>query len=107
MREAFANMRRQMQAGAGGPPPDFQAVIRRALAGVLTAEQMARYDALAAERANQRQEVRRGQVWIETADGRLQARPVGLGLPDGQYTQILGEGLAAGDRVVTRVREAG
>jgi HlyD family secretion protein len=107
MREAFANMRRQMQAGAGGPPPDFQAVIRRALAGVLTAEQMARYDALAAQRVNQRQEVRRGQVWIETADGRLQARPVGLGLSDGQYTQILGEGLSAGDRVVTRVREAG
>ncbi len=107
MREAFANMRRQMQAGAGGPPPDFQAVIRRTLAGILTAEQMARYDALAAERANQRQDVRRGQVWIETGDGRLQARPVGLGLTDGQYTQILGQGLSAGDRVVTRVREAG
>ncbi|MCR9128396.1 MAG: efflux RND transporter periplasmic adaptor subunit [Alphaproteobacteria bacterium] len=107
MREAFANMRRQMQADAGGPPPDFQAVIRRTLAGILTAEQMARYDALAAERANQRQDVRRGQVWIETEEGRLQARPVGLGLTDGQYTQILGQGLSAGDRVVTRVREAG
>lgn len=107
MREAFANMRRQMQAGAGGPPPDFQAVIRRTLAGILTAEQMARYDALAAERANQRQEIRRGQVWVETEEGRLQARPVGLGLTDGQYTQILGQGLSAGDRVVTRVREAG
>jgi HlyD family secretion protein len=107
MREAFANMRRQMQAGGDGPRPNFQAVIRRTLAEILTSEQMARYDALAAEQASQRQEVRRGQLWIETEDGRLQARPVGLGLSDGQYTQILGQGLAAGDRVVTRVREAG
>lgn len=107
MREASANMRRQMQAGAGGPPPDFQAVIRRTLAGLLTSEQMARYDALAAERASQRQDVRRGQVWVEVEGGRLQARPVGLGLSDGQYTQILGDGLSPGDRIVTRVREAG
>ena len=109
MQEAFANLRRQMQAGgaAGGGQPDFQATIRRALAGVLTAEQMARYDQLAAERASERTEVRRGQVWVETAEGRLQARPVGLGLSDGQYTQILGEGVSEGDAVVTRVREAG
>lgn len=109
MQEAFANLRRQMQAGgaAGGGQPDFQATIRRALAGVLTSEQMIRYDQLAAERASQRTEVRRGQVWVETAEGRLQARPVGLGLSDGQYTQILGEGLSEGDSVVTRVREAG
>lgn len=107
MGEAFANMRRQMQAGGAGARPDFQAVIRRTLAGILTSEQMMRYDALAAERADQRQQVRRGQLWVETADGRLQARPVALGLSDGQYTQILGEGLEDGDRVVTRVREAG
>jgi HlyD family secretion protein len=109
MTEAFANMRRQMQAGgaAGGGRPDFQAVIRRALAGVLTADQMIRYDALASERANQREDVRRGQLWVETEEGGLQARPVGLGLSDGQFTQILGEGLAEGDLVVTSVREAG
>ncbi|XBQ15587.1 MAG: efflux RND transporter periplasmic adaptor subunit [Oceanicaulis sp.] len=110
LRDAFAQMRAQMQAGAaggGGGPPNFQAVIRRALSDVLTTEQLARYDALAAERANARQDVRRGTLWVQTEDGRIAARPVGLGLSDGQYTQILGQGLEAGEAVVTRVREAG
>jgi len=109
LQEAFADIRRRMQAAqaGGGAPPDFQALMRRALSDVLTAEQMARYDALAAERADQRSDVRRGQLWVETAEGRLQSRPVGLGLSDGQFTQILGEGFEAGDAVVTRVREAG
>jgi HlyD family secretion protein len=107
MRETFANVRQQMQAAqAGGPRPNFQALTRRALAGVLTADQMRRYDEIVAERASARQQVRRGQLWVQTADGRLQARPVQLGLSDGQFTQIIGEGLEEGDEVVTRVREA-
>ena len=72
---------------------------------VLTAEQMARYDQLAQERQSRRNEVRRGQVWVEV-EGGIQARPVGLGLSDGQYTQIMGRGLEAGTEVVTRVRES-
>ncbi|MGX6648056.1 efflux RND transporter periplasmic adaptor subunit [Maricaulaceae bacterium MS644] len=109
LQEAFADIRRRMQAAqaGGGAPPDFQALMRRALSDVLTAEQMARYDALAAERASQRSDVRRGQLWVETGAGRIMSRPVGLGLSDGQFTQILGEGFEAGDAVVTRVREAG
>ncbi|HCR94093.1 MAG TPA: secretion protein HlyD, partial [Oceanicaulis sp.] len=80
-------------------------LIRRALSGVLTADQLARYDQLSQERAQQRDQVRRGSIWIETADGQLQERPVGIGLSDGQYTQIVGESLNEGDLVVTRVRE--
>lgn len=107
LRETFENMRRQMQAGgAAGGPPNFQAMIRRALADILTDEQMRRYDEITAERASARQDVRRGQLWVETEDGRLQARPVQLGLSDGQFTQIIGPGLDEGDEVVTRVREA-
>jgi HlyD family secretion protein len=107
--EAFADIRRRMQAAqaGGGAPPDFQALMRRALSDVLTAEQLARYDALAAERADQRSQVRRGALWVETPDGRLQSRPVGLGLSDGQFTQVIGEGFSEGDSVVTRVRESG
>lgn len=107
MREAFQQMRAQMQSGGapGGAPPNPQAMIRRALSDVLTSEQLARYDALAQERASQREQVRRGMLWVETEDGRLQQRPVGLGLSDGQYTQILGDALSETDRVVTRVRE--
>lgn len=112
MQEAFARMRAQAQAqgaggGGGGGPAAFQAQMRSALAQVLTTEQMARYDAIIAERANQRQDVRRGTLWVQTADGRLEARQVGLGLSDGQFTQVLGDQLAQGERVVVRVREAG
>lgn len=105
LRQAFAGMRAQMQAG-GDARPDFQAVMRRTLASVLTDEQMARYDELASERRG-RSQVRRGRVWLETDSGRIQSRPVGLGLSDGQYTQVIAEGLEAGDEVVIRVREAG
>lgn len=107
LQEAFADIRRRMQAAqaSGSPPPDFAALMRRALSEVLSAEQLARYDELAAERANQRSEVRRGALWVEV-EGGIQARPVGLGLSDGQFTQILAEGFEAGDAVVTRVREA-
>jgi len=113
MQEAFARMRAQAQAqGAGGGAPGggaaaFQAQMRSALAQVLTSEQMARYDALIAERANRRQDVRRGTLWVQTADGRLEARQVGLGLSDGQFTQVLGGELGEGEQVVVRVREAG
>ncbi|MFP4519506.1 MAG: efflux RND transporter periplasmic adaptor subunit [Oceanicaulis sp.] len=107
LQEAFADMRRRMQAAqaGGGARPDFAALMRRALSDVLTAEQLARYDELAAERANQRSAVRRGALWVETGGG-LQSRPVGLGLSDGQFTQVLSEDFEAGDAVVTRVREA-
>jgi len=115
MQEAITRMRAQAEAqgGAGGGGRGggggaaFQAQMRSALAQVLTAEQLARYDALTAERASQRQDVRRGTLWVQTADGRLEARQVGLGLSDGQFTQVLGGQLGEGDRVVVRVREAG
>ncbi len=112
IQEAFTRMRAQAQAqgaggGGGGGPAAFQAQMRSALAQVLTTEQLARYDAMMAERANQRQDVRRGTLWVQTADGRLEARQVGLGLSDGQFTQVLGDQLSEGERVVVRVREAG
>jgi len=104
MREAFQNMRAQFSA-PGGARPNPRAMMRRALSDILTREQMARYDALAEERSRQRSDVRRGTLWVETEDGRLQQRQVGLGLSDGQYTQIVGQGLQEGDQIVTRVRE--
>lgn len=107
MRETFQSMRAQFRNPApGAPPPNPQALIRRALSGVLTSEQLARYDQLSQERAQQRDQVRRGSIWIETEDGRIQERPVGIGLSDGQYTQIVGPALNEGDRIVTRVRES-
>ncbi len=101
LREAFSSLRGQAQAG--GPPPDFRAIMRRALSPILTEEQRARLDEVL-EGGGERP--RTGTLWVETGDGRLEARPVRLGLSDGQFTEVLGEGFEAGDAVVTRVREA-
>jgi len=106
LRETFQQIRAQFQNPApGGARPNPQALIRRALSDILTTEQLARYDQMSQERSRQRDQVRRGSIWIETAEGRLQERQVGIGLSDGQYTQILGPSITETDRVVTRVRE--
>jgi HlyD family secretion protein len=106
LRETFQQMRAQFQNPApGAARPNPQALIRRALSDILTSEQLARYDQMSQERSRQRDQVRRGSIWIETAEGRIQERPVGIGLSDGQYTQILGPAVTETDRVVTRVRE--
>jgi HlyD family secretion protein len=92
---------------AGGGGAMMQALVRRALADILTSEQMARYDALQTQtRSSGRQEFRRGQVWVQRPDGRIEARTVGIGLSDGQFSQITGDGFQEGDRVVIRTREA-
>lgn len=112
---AMENMRRG-GGGGGGGPGGFQAALQRALGDVLTAEEMSRLNQIMAQaaqgggrqgrqRRGGREEVQRGTVWIRRADGRIESRPVRVGLSDGQHTQIMGEGLSAGDQVVVRVRE--
>lgn len=106
---AFEQMRARMQAGAGaGGPPDVRSLMRRALSDILTAEQMAALEAMnARRRAAPREDTRPGVLWVETPEGRLAARPVRIGLSDGQHTQVMADDLQAGDQVVVRVREAG
>lgn len=116
LQSAFENMRRAAQAGGGGAggPGGFQAAIQRALGDVLTQEEMARVNQLMAEarpgggrqggRGN-RDQAQRGTVWVQRADGRIEQRPVLIGLSDGQYTQIMSDSLSMGDAVVVRVRE--
>ncbi len=101
--EAFRRLRGQMQAG--GAPPDVQGLMRRALADVLTAEQLARFEALQSQRAGGRDGGARGTIWIETDDGRLRSQRVVIGLSDGQFTEVTGADLEEGTRVVLRVRE--
>lgn len=110
LQEAFTQMRAQAQAGGGtGGRPDIQGMIQRALRDVLTPEQMERLAEIQSEQGGRRGRgnVRRGTVWVQTSEGRLAQRQVGLGLSDGQFTQIIGDSLSEGDEVVSRVREAG
>lgn len=112
LQSAFEAMRRSGAAGMGGGG-NFQATLQRALANVLTADEMARLTRMMAEGARAgggrpgggRPEVQRGTIWVQRSDGRIESRPVLVGLSDGQYTQIMGEGLSEGENVVVRVRE--
>lgn len=74
---------------------------RQALAGVLTAEQQAKYDSIRARFA----QVRYGTVWIQAPDGKLEPRRVKLGISDSKTTEVEAERLKAGDVVVLRARE--
>lgn len=114
LQSAFEAMRRSGPPGMGGGGGNFQATLQRALADVLTADEMARLNAMMAEgarrsggggRQGSRQEMQRGTIWIQRSDGRIESRAVMVGLSDGQYTQIMGEGVSEGERVVVRVRE--
>jgi len=100
MRQAFMQMRSQAQAGQR---PDFRAITAQALTPILTEEQRERLEEVLAGGGER---PRTGTLWVETADGRIQERQVRLGLSDGQFTQIIGEGFSAGDEVIIRVREA-
>jgi len=53
------------------------------------------------------EESRSGTIWIQSDDGALAPVPVRLGLSDDNYTQIVGQSVAEGDRAVKRIRPAG
>lgn len=93
-----------------GPPPpgadertadrvqmrqQMEAARDKLMQGVLTESQWDRYQALKKERAS----TRRANVWVLTADGRLQQQPVMLGLSDDDRTEVV-MGLEPGAQVV-------
>lgn len=111
LRSAFETMRRSGPPGAGGGG-NMQAMLQRALGDVLTLEEMNRLTAMMTEarsgqgrRGTAGAEIQRGTIWVQRADGRLESRPVRVGLSDGQYTEVMGESISEGENVVVRVRE--
>lgn len=99
--------RRERGAGRGERGPGArgaqrQSRVARILEGILTPEQMQTFQTLRAER---RETMRPGLVWIETPKG-LEPRRIRIGLADESYSEVIGGKLDAGERVVTRVRPA-
>ncbi|KPP82967.1 MAG: ABC-type efflux system membrane fusion component [Oceanicaulis sp. HLUCCA04] len=108
LQSAFESMRRSGPPGAGGG--NFQANLQRALGDILTVEELVQLNRIMSEgrqggRGQRREETQRGTVWVQRSDGRIESRPVLVGLSDGQYTQVLGDGVSEGETVVVRVRE--
>jgi HlyD family secretion protein len=87
----------------GGQPDRsaMQSAITTALQGILSEDQMRRYRTLQAEA----RDVRQATLWVETADGQLEERPVRIGISDSQNTEVIGGRLELGEQVVTRARE--
>jgi HlyD family secretion protein len=86
-------------------------VMRRftqAVAGVITDAQRSAFEAWKA-----RGEVAAGRssrhdvtVWVLSASGALESRQIDLGIVDSHFTEVLGDVLREGDKVVLRSREA-
>lgn len=76
----------------------LRAQSRTEIAAILNADQLKRYEALAAE---QRGVVTtRGTVWVVDGAGRPKAIQVRLGISDGSFTELLGGELKEGDAVI-------
>jgi len=119
--DSFSEMRSQMFGGGssggllGGMPPRppggsfdrsemaqrIENMMERVLQQYLTPDQMDQFR----QSSNAMQDVRRGELWIQDKDGKLQRRPVMLGISDDEYTEILNSDLEPGTVVVTRIRE--
>jgi len=76
----------------------LRAQSRGQIAEILDVKQREKYEAMIA--AQQGITARRGTVWVEDAAGKPKAINVRLGINDGSYTELLGEGLKAGDEVI-------
>jgi len=111
----FAKMREQAMAGRKsggigmGPPPmngtndrlqarqRMEAALDKVMKDILTDVQWAKYEAGKAARAD----VRRMQLWVLGAGGKLEAANVLLGLSDDDHTEVI-RGLDVGAKVVVR-----
>ncbi len=102
-------MRAQFQAG-GAPDANvdrnlLREQVRQQVAAIfekhLTPEQFKQYQQI----SRQASETRAGQIWLQSKDGEVEPVAVRFGISDDNYTQIIGQGIKAGDQVVTRVRD--
>ncbi len=86
------------ERGPGARGAQRQGRIARILDGILTPEQLKAFNDLRAER---RETMRPGLVWIETPAG-LEPRRIRIGLSDESYSEVIGGKLEIGEKVITR-----
>jgi HlyD family secretion protein len=81
--------------GAGAQREKFRKATRTAIARILSADQLAQYEALEAERQS-----KQGTLWRLDSGGHLLPLPVTLGTSDATHTEISGPGIEAGMQVI-------
>ncbi|MBI3069430.1 MAG: hypothetical protein HYY79_11300, partial [Betaproteobacteria bacterium] len=101
----FAEQRQKMQGLKGQSEAErrkqgerLRAESRASIAGMLNAEQRARYEEIVAEQTGRA--ASGGRVWVLGADGRPQAVNVRLGLTDGTSTEVVAGDLKEGAQVI-------
>jgi HlyD family secretion protein len=108
VKAVYADMRTQFQAeGAAEGNTDRSAMreqMRQQVSAIfkkhLTAEQFKQYQQI----RRQASETRAGQVWVQSANGDIDPVAVRLGISDDNFTQVIGQDIQSGDRVITRIR---
>lgn len=99
MRPKYAAMRDASEAERAKIAERNRAELRERIAEILTPEQRTRFAQIAAE-AGARQAVARGRVFLLDAQGRPKPVSVRTGLTDGSFTEVAGDELQEGDRVI-------
>ncbi len=105
MRPKYAGLRQASGSERARIVERNRAELRERIAGILTPEQRARFEALAAE-AGARQAPARGRVFLLDGQGRATPVAVRTGLTDGSFTEVAGDGLAGNERVIVGVAGA-
>lgn len=108
LKELYAGMRAQFlaqgSAEGGVDRNTLREQMRQQVAAVfethLTPEQFGKYQ----QTRRQAAETRTGQIWVQSANGDIEPVDVRFGINDDNHTQVIGQGLKAGDLVVTRIR---
>ncbi|MGB8694886.1 MAG: hypothetical protein WCD08_15375, partial [Steroidobacteraceae bacterium] len=91
---------RRMFGSAGDEVTSNRQRTLNALIGVMSEEQLQKYQALSASQTE-----RSATIYVLDAAGKLVAKSVRVGLADDNYSELIG-GLAEGDKVVVRAHAA-
>jgi hypothetical protein len=82
---------------------EIQAQNRALIRGILTAEQLQKYEEILKAREEAAPQGRPGRVWVLNADGTPEPLALTLGISNDTHTEVLSGELAVGQQVITGI----
>ncbi|HEY7495057.1 MAG TPA: hypothetical protein VIH59_28630, partial [Candidatus Tectomicrobia bacterium] len=82
---------------------EIQAQSRTQIRGMLTAEQLQKYEEILKAREEATPQGRPGRVWVMNADGMPEPRTLTLGISNDTHTEVLSGELTVGQQVITGI----
>ena len=80
---------------------EMQAQIRAQIREMLTPEQRQKYEALLRARDDAQPQTRPGRVWVLSANGTPEPRPLTMGIANDTHTEVVTGDLTAGQQIIT------